>query len=119
MILYVGLIAAANVVLGRVSLHYFARRLRQAEWGGCPEVSATIEAARVRPSDQDGEYVGYLIYKYKIEEQAYSGICAKSFSTAQDAWVFVTKWRARNLAVRYKRESPADSMLFPGPAVRR
>jgi hypothetical protein len=91
----------------------FGRRFRHRGWDYCPETAATIQSSRVCPSD-DGHrtHVGYLLFTYQVGGQDYSGLCAKSFPTEEQASNFVEDCSVYELAVRYKPESPENVLLI-------
>jgi hypothetical protein len=105
----VGGLIIANCVLGLM----FGRRFRRRGWDDCPETSARIRSSLVCSSD-DGQrtHVGYVLFTYRVGGQDFSGLCLKSFPTEQEASTFVEGCSGRELAVRYKPESPERALLF-------
>lgn len=65
-------------------------------------------------SSDDGHHthVGYVLFTYRVRGQDFSGFCVKSFPTEQEASTFVEGCSVRELAVRYKPESPERALLF-------
>lgn len=90
-----------------------AKQLRLESWVSCLETEATIRSASVCPTDQDNcSHVGYVIYAYQIDDQDYTGIYVKLFSTRQDALQFANNCDVETLTVKYRPERPAESYLF-------
>src|ERR1700730_14484342 len=90
-----------------------SNQLRQERWAFYPEVDATIVSASICPADHDScPHVICLIYTYEVENDHFSGLCARSFSTHEDALQFLGDCGDRLAMARYRPECPQESCLF-------
>ena len=105
--------AVGGLLLTRGSGLLLANGLRRESWDCCPEAEATILSASVCEADREGcSHVGYVIYRYQVENEEYSALYAKSFPTESDAHEFVGEFKAHSLVARYSPECPQESCLF-------
>jgi hypothetical protein len=91
----------------------FTKRLKQIQWGYCPQTPAKIKTAQVFGVFGRRKCFGVVIcYDYSSEGKQYTGRCRRVFRTEAAANAFVSECRARELMAGYKPETPHESRLF-------
>lgn len=91
--------------LGRPLWGWWMRRVAR-NW---PLADATIETGYVDPCDRF--YAAMLGYSYEVSGKYYSGYWRRGPTGQDSAEMLVVQTRGRNLAIRYKPEKPADSVV--------
>jgi hypothetical protein len=102
-----------SVLFTGVSGLVLALRLGHESWICCPEATAMIRSASVWSTDHENcSHVGYIIYSYQVDTDAYSVFYEKSFATRRGALQFLEEFRFLPLVVRYRPEHPEESCLL-------